>query len=100
MKRCIDEESKKEAEQSKPKKVKQLYTIRDVIKQNHQELVEEEIPYNPVDSEYIGCYQRAVTTVQNKMTEEELEDAQKVADSWNEEGVPSDIQLRQCLLCW
>lgn len=94
MKRCMDEEAKDEPEQSKPKKVKQLYTVRDVIKQNHRELVEDEIPYSSVDSEYIGCYQRAVTTVLKKMTEEELEDAQKVADSWNEEGVPSEVQLR------
>lgn len=66
----------------------------DVIKQNHKDLVEEHIPYSSTDKAYIGKYQRAVTTVIENMTESELEEAQRVADLWNEQGAPADIQLK------
>ena len=78
----------------KPKKVKQVYTIRDVIKQNYGELVAEEIGCKPDDKKYIGSYQRAVTTVHNNMSEEELDEVQRILDLWNKDGAPSEVQLK------
>jgi hypothetical protein len=82
------------AKPAKPKKVKRIYNIRDVIKQHYQNLVEKEIPFKSTDKGYLGSYQRAVTAVMNKMTEEELEEAENILESWNKEGGPSDVQLK------
>jgi hypothetical protein len=81
-------------EETKPKKIKQVYTIRDVIKQNYAELVNGHIPYNSSEKGYLGCYQKAVTTVLNQMTDEELEEAGNILEEWNSNGAPSDIQLK------
>ena len=78
----------------KPKKIKQVYSIRDVIKQHYRELVEAEIPYKPTDKEYIGSYQRAVTTILKNMSENDLEEAEKIMESWNKEGAPAEVQLK------
>jgi hypothetical protein len=78
----------------KPKKAKPLYTVRDVIKQNHRNLVEKEIPYDANDPKYIGSYQRVVTAVQDNMTEEDLEAAQQIANDWSERGAPPEVQLK------
>lgn len=94
IKRLIKKESAEEAGDPKPTKVKQIYTLRDVIKQNYKALVEEEIPYKTTDKEYIGSYQRAVTDVLKNMTDEQLEEAQNLVDSWNSKGAPSDHQLK------
>lgn len=83
-----------EVQTAKPKKVKKIYSIRDVIKQHYRARVDEEIPYKSTDKEYLGSYQRAVTTVLNNMTEEDLEEAQNMVDDWNKEGGPSDVQLK------
>ena len=50
----------------KPIKIKQVYSIRDIIKQNYQDLVQDEIPYNSSNKCHLGSYQWAVTTVQKK----------------------------------
>ena len=78
----------------KPKKIKQFYTIRDVIKEHYRELVEAEIPYKRGEKEYIGHYQRAVTSVLENMTDEEVEAAETILESWNKEGAPADVQLK------
>lgn len=74
--------------------MKQLYTVRDVIKQNCRALIEEKIPYDAKDSKYIGSYQRAVTAVQSEMTEENLAAAQELAKAWSEQGAPPEVQLK------
>jgi hypothetical protein len=84
----------------KPSKIKSVYTVRDVIKQHHRELVEAEIPYEPTDKEYIGRYQRAVTTVQNNMTKKELKEMEKIVETWNKQGAPAEVQLKWVLLTW
>jgi hypothetical protein len=86
--------SNAEAEELKPKKMKQQFTIRDVIKQNYKTLIEKEIPFESTDKEYIGSYQRAVTTVLNNMSEEDQDEAQKILDMWNEQGPPPEVQLK------
>ena len=78
----------------KPAKIKEVYTIRDVIKQRHQALVEVEIPYKPTDKEYFGSYQRAVTTVLENMSKKEVREVEKLVDLWNKEGAPADVQLK------
>jgi hypothetical protein len=79
----------------KPSKIKKAYGIRDVIKQNHRDLIEQEIPYKPTEKGlYISKYQAAVTTVEEKMTEEERVKAQELADLWSKEGAPPDAQLK------
>jgi len=94
IKRCVKKASEPEVEQPKPKKVKKIYTIRDVIKQHYRSRVEEEIPFKSNDKEYLGSYQKAVSTVLNNMTEEDLEEAEDILELWNKEGGPSDIQLK------
>ena len=80
----------------KPKKVKKVYTIRDIIKQHYRTLVDNEIPFKSTDKDfrYLGSFQKAVTTVLNKMSEEELEEAENLVELWNREGGPSDLQLK------
>jgi len=78
----------------KPAKLKKVYTIRDVIKSNYQSLVDDEIPYKSTDKEYIGSYQRAVTTVLKNMGKKDLGDAEKTLNLWNTEGPPPDVQLK------
>ena len=68
--------------------------MQDVIKQFHQELIMAEIPYKSTDKEYIGSYQRAVTTVQENLSEEDLEQAENMAQLWNEQGASSEVQLK------
>jgi hypothetical protein len=71
-----------------------VYTIRDVVKQNYQSLIEEEIPFKPNEKEYLGRYQQAVSSVISNMSYDQLEDAEKIVDLWNAEGAPSDVQLK------
>ena len=78
----------------KPRKVKHTYTLRDVIKENHRSLIDSQIPYPPGEPEYIARFQAAVTTVLNNMTEEDLEDVQNTVEQWNQEGAPSQVQLK------
>lgn len=42
----------------------------------------------------MGSYQKAVTTVLEKMSEEDVEELEKVVELWNKEGGPSDVQLK------
>lgn len=79
---------------SKPKKAKKLYSIRDVLKALHRPLIDNEIPYTSQDPEYIGSYQRAVTTVWNNMSEEDAEEVERIVEEWNKQGAPSEVQLR------
>ena len=94
MKGSPEQNSEPEAPEAKPRKVKKAYSIRDVIKQHYRTLVEKEIPYKSTDKEYLGSYQRAVTTVLRNMTEEDLEEAQSIMERWNKDGAPSHVQLK------
>ena len=89
-------QKKSATESGDPKlvKIKQVYSIRDVIKQNYQDLVQDEIPYNSSDRCYLSSYQQVVTTVQKNMTKSDLEEAQKIVDLWNVQGAPSDVKLK------
>ena len=78
----------------KPKKIKLIYTIWDVIKQNYRELVEKKIPFKPNDLEYIGSYQQAVTEVMENMAEEDLAPAEEIAKDWSEQGAPAEVKLK------
>ena len=78
----------------KPKKVKPIYTIRDVIKQNYRELVKKKIPFKPNDHKYIGSYQRAVTEVMKNMAEEDLTAVEEIAKDWSEQGSPAEVKLK------
>jgi hypothetical protein len=75
-------------------KLKQIYTIRDVIKQKHKTDVEAEIPYQHGDKKYIGSYQRAVTTVLKNLSKKDMREAEKMVELWNTQGPPSDVQLK------
>lgn len=78
----------------KPKKIKKVYSIRDVIIYNHRDLIEAENPLKPGDTKYIGSYQRAVKKVQESMGEDELSELGKTADLWNKEGAPAEQVLK------
>jgi hypothetical protein len=87
-------EPKSNVQDQKPKKLKHTYTIRDFIKENYRSLIDSQIPYPPGEPEYIARFQGAVTTVLNNLTEEDLEDAEKMVEQWNKEGAPSQVQLK------
>ena len=90
----IKKESATKVEKPKPKKLKKIYTIRDIIKHHYRSRVMEEIPFKPTDRGYLGSYQKAVTKVLNNMSEKDLEEAENIQESWNKEGGPSEIQLK------
>ena len=79
---CIKKKLATESGDPKPVKIKQVYSIRDVIKQHYQDLVQDEIPYNSSDKHYLSSYQWVVTTVQKNMTKSDLEEAQKIVNLW------------------
>lgn len=93
-KRCVKKTSTGEGGSAKPGKVKQVYTIRDVIKNKYQELIEEYNPYKPTDKEFLGSYQKALSKVQEGMSKENLKDVQKIVDLWNSEGASSEVKLK------
>lgn len=78
----------------KPTKIKQMYTVRDVVKQQYRSLVDEEIPFIPQTREYLGRYQRAVTTVLERMEGGERRKLEELAQSWNEQGAPREVQIK------
>lgn len=82
------------AEQAKPKNTRQVYTIRDVIKQNYQSLVDEQNPYKSNDKRYLSSYQLAVNAVIDNLDKEELDKVEKLVESWNKDGAPSELQLK------
>ena len=90
----MEKDSSKKTESSKPTKAKQTYKIRDVIKKIHRKRIEDEIPVKSNDKDYIGYYQRAVTTIHQNMSREEVKQAEVILDEWNEEGLPHDIQVK------
>ena len=75
-------------------KYKQVYTIRDVIKQRYRELIEDEIPYKSTEKQYLSSYQSVVTRVHQNMSEDDLAEVQKMVDLWNSNGAPSDLKLK------
>jgi hypothetical protein len=77
-----------------PTKIKRIYSIRDVIKQKHRALIEDEIPCKSTDKKYISHYQRAVTKVHDDMTKKELEEAENIVELWNKQGAPADVKLK------
>lgn len=79
---------------TKPKKVKLIYTIRDVIKQQYRDLVEKEIPHKSTDKEYLGQYQKAVSKVLNNMSDDQKEEAENLLNSWNKDGAPREVQIK------
>ena len=74
--------------------MKLSYTIRDVVKQNHRDLVEAKIPVGPNHQDYLKRYQSAVTEVINDMEEDEIKELEKTAEKWTKEGVPRELQLK------
>lgn len=87
-------EGSKDVGDAKPRKIKQIYNVRDVVKQNYKDLVEAEIPEKSNEKGYIAKYQRAVTTVVDNMSESTLEEAKDIAEAWNKEGAPAEVQLK------
>jgi hypothetical protein len=87
-------ESSKDSGPPKPTKIKQTYKIRDVIKEVYRKRIEKEIPYKPGDTKYLRSYQTAVTTIYEKLTDDELQAAENTLESWNKLGVPPHMQLK------
>jgi len=59
--------------------------------------LEELNPHKPNDREYLGSYQKALKAVLANLSEEDLEEAQKLVKLWNGEGAPSEVQLKWVL---
>jgi len=68
--------------------------IREVIQHIHKERIEQEIPVKPNDREFIGHYQRAVTTIHENLTGDQLKEAEDKLELWNKEGLPEDVRLK------
>lgn len=79
---------------TKPCKLKKAYTARDVVKQKYRSLIDKEIPHAPQTKEYLGQYQRAVTNVLKRMDETERKKIEELAQTWNEEGAPREVQFK------
>ena len=90
----MKKEAQPAAEAPKPKKLKPIYKLRDVVKKLYRWRIEDKIPYKSTEPEYLGRYQKAVSDVLDDMTEEELEEAETLLEQWNKEGGPSDLQLK------
>lgn len=65
-----------------------------MIKQHYRHLVEKENPFKSNEEKYLGSYQKAVTAVIKKMSDEELEEVEDILEMWNKDGGPSDVQLK------
>lgn len=98
IKAFIKNETTVEGGDPKPMKIKQIYTIRDVIKQKYKTEVEAEIPYDHCDKKYIGSYQRAVNTVLKNLSKKDVKEAEKTVELWNAQGPPSDVQLKWVIM--
>lgn len=53
-----------------------------------------QIPFKSTEKEYIGSYQKAVTQVMANLSEEDLEEAERMLEVWNEEGASADVRLK------
>jgi len=96
-KRSIEDEVDEDAEPAvipKPKRRKQIYGLRDVVKDRYLHLVNAEIPHEAGGADYIANYQRAVTTVVENMEGDDLKEAEVMVEEWNKGGAPSDVQLK------
>jgi hypothetical protein len=78
----------------KPRKVKQTYSFRDVVKNVYKSRVDDEIPFESSNKKYLGRYQSAVTKVLENLTEKEVEETEKIQESWNKYGGPSEVQMK------
>ena len=79
---------------TKPTKIKGAYTARDVIKPKYCLLIDNEILFNPQAKEYLGCYQCAVTMVLGRLDSSERKKVEELAQSWNEQGAPHEVQVK------
>lgn len=90
----MKERKPSEDDTPKPIKLKQVYGIRDIIKQKYRDQIKAEIPYEPSDKSYIGSYQRAVTTIHENLTTSELEEVEEMVEIWNKKGAPPEVQRK------
>lgn len=71
-------------------------TIRDVIKQSHQEriraLIAKETTGGSGSPDWLKHYPAALSKVMETLTEAELEEAKDTMREWNTRGVPREIQ--------
>jgi hypothetical protein len=96
-KKSLTEEGAAEADvvkEPKTRKIRPSYKIRDVVKQLFRDEIDSEIPYEPKDKAYISCYQKAVTKVLDNLTEEQLEEAEELLETWNKEGASKEVKLK------
>lgn len=94
-----DEEGEAAATKPKPgpsknRKPKPVYTVRDVLTELYRPAIDAEIALKSTDPDYLGSYQRAVTTVWNNMDDEQAEEVWDLVKEWNKEGAPTAIQLK------
>ena len=69
------------------------WTARTVIEMQRKEEVLNETGAKAGDKEMIGNYQRALNTVIQGLTDEELKAAEETALEWSNEGPPREIQV-------
>lgn len=64
------------------------------MKQRYRSLIDKEIPFAPQTKEYLGHYQRALTTVLERMDAGERQKLEELAQQWTKEGAPPEVQFK------
>jgi chromosomal replication initiation ATPase DnaA len=82
---------------TKTKQVKvKVSTARDVIKSTYKDrihqYVSEKTQANVGHKDWLSKYPAAVSRVMEELTDAQLQDAAQVAEEWNTNGVPRDMQ--------
>ena len=84
--------------QSKSKKYKKEYTLRDVVQHLYPNRIAKRTTKNAYNAangsaEWLACYPRAVTYVMNHLEDKELTEAEEMLDEWNSVGPPDEHKL-------
>jgi hypothetical protein len=79
------------------KKFGRVLGIRDAVKSLRQSSIHELLVskgFEPGDKAFLASYPAAVTELINAMSDHEKEEMQEVADKWNREGAPPEVQAK------
>jgi hypothetical protein len=88
---------KNQPEQRAPKKGgKKVYSVRDVVRTRYRtrilDLISEQTEASVGDKDWLKYYPAALTKVMEALDEEQIKQAQAIADEWNKEGIPKAVQ--------
>src|ERR1700726_409527 len=73
---------------------KKMWTLRKVVVMKMRDEIDTRIDAPPGSLQYIRCYGRSLRRVMKGLTDEKREEFLELAEQWNQEGPPRDIQIR------